>query len=202
MLRVQRLRILINTEKGRYGFDHVFKSGLNIIASNNNTSGKSAIINSLFYVLGFEQLIEVTGTGAKTLSQALTKQIRIDDDINGEELPVINSEILAELSNGKQVITVQRFAKHEYKKDNLVVVYRSSIDEMYLSTTSFEEMYVHLSGSASNEQGFHKFLEEFLEMNLPIVTSTNGNECKLYLQTVFGAMFIEQKHGWGMASHT
>ncbi len=197
MLKVQRLRIIIHTEKGQYGFDHVFKSGLNIIASNNNTSGKSAIINSLYYVLGFEQLIEGTGTGSKTLSQALTKQIRIDDDVNGEELPVIESEILAELSNGKRVITVKRFAKHAYKKDNLVIVYDSSIDEMFLDTTSVEEMYVLMPGAASNEQGFHKFLEEFLEMDLPIVTSTNGTESKLYLQAVFGALFIEQKHGWG-----
>ncbi|MDE5630692.1 MAG: hypothetical protein K2I70_03740, partial [Bacilli bacterium] len=153
--------------------------------------------NSLFYVLGFEQLIEGTGTGSKTLSQALTKQIRIDDETNGEELPVLESEIQAEISNGKEVKTIRRFAKHEKKKDNLITVFHSTIENMYLTTTSFTDMYVLMPGAARNEFGFHRFLEDFLEMNLPQVTNNNGSEVKLYLQTVFSALFIEQKHGWG-----
>lgn len=197
MLRIQRLRIIIHTSKGKYGFDRNFNEGLNIIASDENTSGKSAIINSLFYVLGFEQLIEGTGTGSKTLSQALTKQIRIDDETNGEELPVLESEIQAEISNGKEVKTIRRFAKHEKKKDNLITVFHSTIENMYLTTTSFTDMYVLMPGAARNEFGFHRFLEDFLEMNLPQVTNNNGSEVKLYLQTVFSALFIEQKHGWG-----
>lgn len=197
MLRIQRLRIIIHTSKGNYGFDRNFNEGLNIIASDENTSGKSAIINSLFYVLGLEQLIEGTGTGSKTLSQALTKQIRIDDETNGEELPVLESEIQAEISNGKEVKTIRRFAKHEKKKDNLITVFHSTIENMYLTTTSFTEMYVLMPGAARNEFGFHRFLEDFLEMNLPQVTNNNGSEVKLYLQTIFSALFIEQKHGWG-----
>ena len=195
MFKIQRLKIIINTEKGSYGFDHEFNSGLNIIASENNTSGKSSIINSIYYVLGFEQLIEGSGTGSKTLSQALTKQIRIDT--NGEELPVLESEIQAELYNGKEVITVRRFAKHEQKRDNLITVYNSGIDEMYSPEVSFTEMYVLMPGAAKNGLGFHKYLEDFLGMNLPDVSMTNGSECKLYLQEIFGALFIEQKHGWG-----
>lgn len=196
MLKVQRLRIIIRTVKGNYGFDQNFNQGLNIIASDNNTSGKSSIINSIYYVLGFEQLIEGSGTGAKTLSQALTKQIRINDDVNSEELSVLESEIQVELSNGKSTITVRRFAKHEKKKDNLITVYNSTIADMNLPTTIFTEMYVLMPGAARNEFGFHKFLEKFLDMDLPEVAMTNGSECKLYLQAVFGALFIEQKHGW------
>ena len=196
MLKVQRLKIIIYTEDGRYGFDHKFNTGLNIIASENNTSGKSSIVNCLYYVLGFEQLIEGSGTGSKTLSQALTKQILVDDLI-GKELPVLESEVQAELSNGRDVITVRRFAKHEKKKDNLITVYNSTIDDMFLPSVEIKEMYVLMPGAAKNTLGFHTFLESFLEMTLPDVSMTNGSECKLYLQEIFGALFIEQKHGWG-----
>lgn len=40
------------------------------------------------------------------------------------------------------------------------------------------------------------FLEEFLHISLPMVGTSDGNERKLYLQIIFSAMFIEQKHGW------
>lgn len=197
MLKVQRLRIIIRTEKGDYGFDQCFNIGLNILASDNNTSGKSSIVNGFYYALGFEELIEGSGKGSKTLSQAYTKLIRIDDEENGKELPVLESEIQAELSNGKEVITIRRFAKHEKKKDNLITVYNSTISEMHSPMTVSEDMYLHMPGAAQNQRGFHRYFEEYLGLDLPEVAMTNGSECKLYLQTVFGAFFIEQKHGWG-----
>lgn len=193
MLRINRLKITIITEKGKYGFDENFNSGLNIIASDDNTSGKSSLINGLYYALGFEQLIEGSGTGSKTLSQAFTKNIKIE---NGEEVPVLESNVQLEISNGKEVITIKRYAKHGFIKDNLIVVYFSNMNQMHEIMTKKEEMYVHMPGSAQNIKGFHKYLEEFLGLKLPIVAATNGGECKLYLQAIFGALFIEQKHGW------
>ena len=196
MLVIRRLKIKIYTEKGIYGFDQCFYTGLNIIASESNTSGKSSIINGLYYGLGFEQLIEGSGIGSKTLSQAFTKQIRIDDDEHGKELPVIESEVQVELSNGKDVITARRFAKHEKRKDNLITVYYSNIENMYSASTKCSDMYVNMPFAARHELGFHKFLAEFLEMDLPEVPMTNGADGMLYIQAIFGALFIEQKHGW------
>lgn len=191
MLKIQRLKIVIRTRKGDYGFDQTFGSGLNIIASNGNTSGKSAIINGLFFALGFEQLIEGTGTGAKTLSQAYTKQIIVDESENEEK--VLESEVQAEVNNGSRIITIRRFAKHSSISDRLVTVYESSIDE--LSKSIGEDMYVNSPGSATQKKGFHKFFEEFLGLELPEIVANDGEQRKLYLQLVFGAMFIEQKHG-------
>ena len=50
--------------------------------------------------------------------------------------------------------------------------------------------------AATNEAGFHKFLEDFLHLNLPMVQATDNSQRKLYLQLIFSCMFIEQKHGW------
>ena len=196
MLIINRLRIIIRTLKGDYGFDGSFTSGLNIIASDDNTSGKSSIINGLYYVLGFEQLIEGSGVGSKTLSRAFTKLVKIDDKEAGEEAAVLESEIQAEISNGCNIITIRRFAKSDTRKDNLITVFKSNMKEMYNVGTAIEDMYVNMPGAAQNLRGFHRYLEDFLGWKLPEVSASNGAECKLYLQSVFGACFIEQKHGW------
>ena len=53
-----------------------------------------------------------------------------------------------------------------------------------------------MPNAANNIKGFHHFLEEFLNIKLPLVPSTDGVDRKLYLQLVFSSMFIEQKNGW------
>lgn len=39
--------------------------------------------------------------------------------------------------------------------------------------------YVHDGGGAKRPEGFHRFLETFLELSLPQVPTTNGGETKL-----------------------
>ena len=56
--------------------------------------------------------------------------------------------------------------------------------------------YVHDGGGAKRPEGFHRFLETFLGLNLPRVPTTSGGETKLYLQAVFAALAVEQKRGW------
>lgn len=46
------------------------------------------------------------------------------------------------------------------------------------------------------EEGFHRYLESFLGLALPQVSTTSGGQTKLYLQTVFAALAVEQKRGW------
>ena len=61
MLRINRLRVEINTVKGVYGIDESFKDGLTFIASLENTCGKSSILAAIYYCLGFEQILGGAG---------------------------------------------------------------------------------------------------------------------------------------------
>lgn len=51
-------------------------------------------------------------------------------------------------------------------------------------------------GSAKRQEGFFYFLERFLGLQLPQVSTTGGGEAKLYLQAIFAAHAVEQKRGW------
>ena len=66
MLKINRLRIEIETENGQYGVDESFDSGLNFLASEDNTCGKSSILEAIYYCLGFEEIIG--GKGEKVLT--------------------------------------------------------------------------------------------------------------------------------------
>ncbi|MGP3787842.1 hypothetical protein [Paenibacillus sp. 1A_MP2] len=57
MLRIKKLKIDISTSNGLYGFETSFNEGLNFIASEDNTRGKSSIIAAIYYCLGFEEII-------------------------------------------------------------------------------------------------------------------------------------------------
>lgn len=191
MIKINYLKIEIQTEKGLYGFKTGFKSGLNILSSNDNTKGKSSTLSAIFYALGLEEIIG--GKGSKALSQAYKLSL-IDE--NGEEIEVLESRIFLEITNYKECITLVRYAKSDTIKDWLIRVYRSEFAKCFDKATKVEDFYVNISNSATHERGFHTFLEEFMELNLPIVPSSVGNR-KLYLQLLFSLIFVEQKHGWG-----
>ena len=188
MLRINRLRVEINTVKGVYGIDKAFEDGLNFIASLENTCGKSSILAAIYYCLGFEQILGgAGGIGSKVLTSAF--KTAIED--KGEPLTVTESGAYLEISNGIEIRTIYR------NKDNhLVTVYYGNYDSISNNETLSEDYYVNIQNSATSEKGFHTFLEEFLHMELPLVRTSDGNERKLYLQMIFASMFIEQKHGW------
>lgn len=64
------------------------------------------------------------------------------------------------------------------------------------SNIEFEDFFIHDSGAAIHKKGFHKYLEEFLGLNLPFCPTYNGKDSKLYIQMLFPAFYIEQKRGW------
>jgi len=192
MLEIQRLKIIIKTTDGDFGFDNYFKKGLNFIASKDNTSGKSSIVHGIYYALGFEEIIG-GGKGTKTLSYVYKDKIK---DKNDKELPVLESEIQLQISNGKESNTIRRRIKNENYQENLITVYFSTIDNMFKKTTRNKDMYVHLANAATLKDGFHYYLEKYLSLDLPMVPCSNNSENKLYLQLIFSSMFIEQKRGW------
>lgn len=193
MLRINRLRIEIKTASesngGVYGFDEKFSNGLTFIASRSNTTGKSSVIEAIFYCLGFEEIIG--GRNEKVLTSVYKSMIH---DGNKDWI-VLESGMYLEISNGNEIVTVYRSAKSETRDSRLVTVYYGDFDSIGNQSTLPEDMYLHDGGAATNEKGFHSFLESFLHIQLPLV-QTNGNDHKLYLQVIFSGLFIEQKHGW------
>ena len=188
---VNRVKISVQTIDGVYEFDEFFDKKVNFIASFENTKGKSSCIESIYYCLGVEELIG--GSCEKALKPVFRKVL-----LNkSRELKVIDTYFLLEIQNQESdVITIYRTANKENYSSKLVRVYYSSIDNMSHESTKYEDMYLHSKGSATNSRGFHKFLESFLNWQLPVVPSYDNEERKLYLQTIFSAMFIEQKRGW------
>ncbi len=194
MLRINRLRIEIKTANeengGIYGFDEKFSSGLTFIASDNNTAGKSSVLEAIFYCLGFEEIIG--GRNQKVLTSVYKSTIHDGD----KDWSVLESGAYLEISNGNEIVTIYRSAKMETRDPRLITVYYGNYDSIGNQSTQPEDMYIHDGGAATNEKGFHSFLESFLHIQLPLV-QTNGNNQKLYLQVIFSGLFIEQKHGWG-----
>ena len=191
MLKVNRLLVEINTENGVYGIDTCFNSGLNFIASEDNTCGKSSILSSIYYCLGLEEIIG--GRGEKVLTSVYKTTIE-----DGEKSwNVLESGAYLEISNGEEIVTIYRSAKSLTRDSKLMTLFYSSLDSISNQATIYEDMYVHMPNSAIAVKGFHSFLEKFLHLDLPLVPTSDDSQRKLYLQLIFSAMFIEQKHGWG-----
>lgn len=190
MLRINRLKVLIKATNKEYIFDESFNSGLNLLTSDDNTKGKSSVLIAIYYCLGVEEIIG--GVNEKVLTSVYKTVI---EDDNGR-WPVLESEMFLEITNGTDVVTLYRAAKKEGRDTKLVTVYYSSIKDMYNGIVGVEDFYVHMQNAATNVNGFHTFLENFLGVTLPVVLSTDSVERKLYLQLIFAALFIEQKNGW------
>lgn len=190
MLKIDRVRIEIQTEDGLYGVDEEFEAGLNFLASEDNTCGKSSILEAIYYGLGFEEIIG--GKGEKVLTSAYKTYIESGD----KKLVVLEAKIYLQISNGKETVTLYRTAKMKNRDTKLITIYYTELDKIG-EATLIEDTYVHMPNSAVNNQGFHVFLEKFLHLTLPKVPATDGVQRKLYLQLIFSCMFIEQKHGWG-----
>ena len=189
MLKINRLKISIQATNKEYLFDETFNDGLNFIASDNNTRGKSSVLIAIYYALGFEEIIG--GLNEKVLTSAYKTIIEDDDN----RWPVLESGVYLEISNGYEEVTIFRSAKSETRDAKLVTVYMSKLADIFNEDTNLDEFYVHMPNAAKNTKGFHYFLEKFLNIELPLVPSTDGVD-KLYLQLVFSSMFIEQKNGW------
>jgi DNA repair exonuclease SbcCD ATPase subunit len=190
MLHLNALKLEINTTNGLYGTTIQFESGLNIIRAN-NTSGKSTVFQSILYALGFEELI---GLKNEKTMQSVLKDVVIDGE---KSYQVVQSAILLEIFNGVQTITIKRSVVNEKRKPQLIDVSFGPLITENKGIYEIRQMYVHDKGAASDEiYGFHAFLEEFLNWNLPNVIDINGNSTKLYMPLIAPTFIIEQKSGW------
>lgn len=192
MLKINRIKcIIITSNDGNFGYDYKFEKGLNLIASTENTKGKSSVIESIYYCLGVEELLGAID------EKALTPVYKTAIDYKEKKniVPIKTMFYLEVVNHKRDIITINR--NIERLVDNkLVNVYFGNIDNATNGECTFQELFVNTAGGATSDKGFHKYLEEFIGWKLPVVPSFEEKDRKLYLQTLFSAMFVEQKKGW------
>lgn len=204
MIRIDKLEISIeasayNDHKNVQHFGRVleFNSGLNLVVGD-NTSGKTTLVECLFYAIGMEELIE----GKKddqTLDKAVKKNF-LYGETDGEqhEWYVKESFVRIQLTNSNgETITVKRKIVSEQKQQNIMYVWHSPITEE-MEHKDCHEYYVHRMDDHNIEynEGFYALLAEFAELPIVSVPARNADKTLLYMQTVFSASYIEQKRGW------
>ncbi|SKA54631.1 hypothetical protein [Enterovibrio nigricans] len=191
-MKFRKLQVKLYSIDGMdYGYNIDFSDGLNIVRGD-NSSGKSTFVNSLIYSLGMEEIIGSKG------NSSLPYALKTRFDLNGEEKKVVESSVFLEFENSAgEVITVNRAIVSNTLDTKLVKI----ILGKYLTGGDYEAevkyTFVHDPGSAQDpDKVFFAFLERFLDIDLPNVSDSKGKEAKLYLQSIFSAMIIEQKRGW------
>lgn len=192
-LKINSLKIEINTNNGLFGANYEFSKGLNIIRGD-NTTGKSTLFQSIIYALGFEELLG--GKFEKTLQSVLKDKVEYPR--NSEYFTIIQSYIFLVIENErKEEITIKRGVKTPERKSQLVDVYSGDYISDIENVFEEKQMWVHDKGGASDENfGFHKFLSDFLNIELPKVLNYNGDYTNIYLQQLASTFIIEQKKGW------
>jgi len=189
LMKLNGLKIELYTNQGLQGFSCSFKSGLNIIRGN-NSSGKSTLVSAIFYALGMEEILG--GKGIKFLPYALKDYI----ELKGDKARIFESFVYLEIENANsEVITIRRSITSSERSDKLVEIIHGRLSSH--EGVIIQPTYIHDPGSAKNTKaGYFAFLEGFIGLRLPTVLGTSGGDVKLYLQTIFSAMLIEQKRGW------
>ncbi|MGH2664833.1 AAA family ATPase [Flavobacterium sp.] len=194
MLKINKIKFEVNTDSGLFGSNYEFSNGLNIIRAD-NTSGKSSLFQAISYCLGFEEIIG--GKNEKTMQSVFRDQVEYPKDSFHK---VVQSFVYLEIENSKnEIITIKRsVVSNSDRKPQLVDVYFGKlIDDTEEILPESKPMYIHDKGGATDEiYGFHLFLENFLNWNLPNVLTNSGDSRKLYIQQIASSFMIEQKSGW------
>lgn len=190
MLKIKAIKLEVNTTSGLYGAEQKFTNGLNIVRGDNST-GKSSLFQSILYALGFEELLG--GKNEKTMQSALKDQVEFPDE---QFHAITQSFVYLEIEN-KEIITIKRSITSLSRKPQLIDVFSGALLTGNNESLPSRPMYVHDKGGASDDlYGFHAFLADFLNWDLPEVVTTKGEISHLYLQQIAPAFIIEQKSGW------
>lgn len=189
-MKIRAVMLRIATAKGDFGFKFEFSRGLTVIRGS-NSSGKSTLFNCLMYGLGMEELIG--GKGEKVLPYAVRTYF-----LQGETHIVVDaSEVLVELDNSSgRSITLRRAIRDDVRQTKLVEIFEGAHLTGGAELGAPRPTYLFDAGSAQKQEGFFQFLEDFMGYQLPQVATTSGGTAKLYLQTIFAALAVEQKRGW------
>jgi len=188
-MRLRHFKLTVQTTGGLYQSQIEFPDGLVVIRAD-NSRGKSTCFKSILVALGMEAVL-TNSQSELPLTPAVTREL-MDGNVTHT---VTESAVYLEIENseGKQ-ITVHRALKGD-QNSHLVTIYDGpalSRPDNYAA----RDYYVSRSGSATKEAGFHVALARFLGWEIPRVSTFEGKECPLYLQTIFPFIFVEQKRGW------
>ncbi|CAH0178278.1 hypothetical protein SRABI02_01420 [Plantibacter cousiniae] len=187
-LRIEALRLRVNTANGAVGRDLRFADGLNLLRAD-NTAGKSTAMQAIIYALGLEGML--SASHRIPLAHAMTDRVMID----GVDSKVTSSSVALQIRNASgEVITVRRGVVSD--QDNRLIVVERGPSLSTNGSFGRESYYVRSGGAAVNQAGFHRFLAAFVGLELPRVTKIDGSESPLYLETLFPYFYVEQKHGW------
>ena len=130
MFIIKKLKIDIIDENNKsWGRELEFKEGLNVIIGKNDI-GKSTIVNSIYYVLGMEELLGYRDSRA--LKPVLRSFIVTDKGNGGEnKVKVKESFIFLEIENLKgETITLRRAAKSQEISEKLITVYFGKLNNI------------------------------------------------------------------------
>ncbi|MBY4949501.1 ATP-binding protein [Cupriavidus respiraculi] len=189
-MKIRAVKLRITTARGEFGFKFEFSRGLTVIRGS-NSSGKSTFYNTLIYGLGMEELIG--GKGEKMLPYAV-KEYFVQGD---SRVAVESSEVLVELESASgRSVTLRRIIRDSVRQSKLMEVFEGAHLTEGTELGTPRPTYLFDPGSAQKQEGYFQFLEEFMDYQLPQVPTTNGGMAKLYLQTIFAALAVEQKRGW------
>ena len=189
-MNIRAIKLRIETARGEFGFKYEFSRGLTVIRGS-NSSGKSTLFNCLMYGLGMEELIG--GKGEKVLPYAV-KEFFMQGDTR---IAVENSEVFIELENSSgSSITLRRAIRNAVRQSKLMEVFEGAHLTTGVELGTPRPTYLFDPGSAQRQEGFFQVLEGFMGYELPQVPTTAGGMTKLYLQTIFAALAVEQKRGW------
>lgn len=190
MLKIQKLKIDITTSGvEKFGCYYEFEANKLNIVKGTNHSGKTTLVSAIFYCMGMEELLG--GQNTKALDSILTSVVpyqRTEYNIN-------ESAIYLEIKNANnKIITIKRYAKHVDVDPRIAYIYENELSS--INEESKIITYIHDKGAAQNSLGFHKYLADYINYDLPLVPSYSDQEMKLYLQVIFNAYFVEQLQGW------
>jgi hypothetical protein len=191
-LQLRRLQLRVTTTRDTFGADLQFAQGLVVLRAD-NTTGKSTCIQAVLYALGLEGMLGPSR--AVPLPHAMTT--RIADDRDGTEVPVLQSEVVLEVSNADgEIMTVQRWVKHETIDTRLISVWDGPVLSEPKASFNSRGYFARVPGAAQREAGFHHYLANFLGWSLPDVPRYDGTAGPLYVECLFPLFIVEQKHGW------
>ncbi len=183
-LKVDNLKISVNTNGGKFECVIPFEEGLNIIRAE-NSSGKSTCVNAIAYGLGLEAIL---GPSRKRpFPKSLYEEI-FDTKEDQNPFFVSNSTVCLDIRNSDN--QKARLTRDISGNNNKIIV---ELDEK--RTDYFLGASGHV-GSAVSERGFHHWLADYLGWDLPRVVTFDGAETILYLECIFPLFFVEQKRGW------
>jgi len=191
MIRLRHLRVRSFTATRAFGADMPFEAGLNVVQAP-NTSGKSTCLQAIIYALGLERSLGPQLT--VPLPYAMREQIH-----QFKEDPydlVLQSYVELEIANAQGEIVVLHRDVVGDKSTKLIQTWNGPSLSSEIPRGEQRDYFVLDGGSATNESGFHAFLAQFLDWDLPVVARYDGTECPLYLEAIFPMLFVEQKRGW------